>query len=138
LAAAKDLTGPVPPECVVYRILNDPQHVKETGEAKSSGFSNSSPQDGETEEDTYMSVFLSDAMAAAGKDVNDLLAWWEKPAKVFWLSAKDLTHRGESVFREPIPEFPGHGGVRRADRGRRSGGQKKELARLAQLVKPAT
>lgn len=123
---------PVPDDCVVYRILKDPDDIKETGEVKTTAFSNSSPQEGESEEDTYMSVFLADEMKAAGKTVDDLLAWWPKgPVKVAPFTAGELRALGEEVSRHPIEDFPGHGGVRRSDRKRRSGGQKKNLARRA-------
>lgn len=134
LSSADSFKGDVPAGCAVYRILNLDQHIKEDGSPKSSGFSNSSPEEGETVEDCYMSVFLEDEMAAEGKTLADLAEWWGTPAKIFQFSVKQLEDLGEIVRRAPIKEFPGHAAVQRSDRRNRTGGQKRALARAAQVV----
>lgn len=131
---ADDSDSPIPDDCLVYRVLNDPEQIKETGQPKSSGFSNSSPQEGEAEDDCYMSVFLEDQMAAANKTTSDLLEWWGRPAKIAVFTAGDLRALGEAVARHPIPQFPGHGGVYREDKKRRSGGQKNNLVKAAKVI----
>lgn len=124
-------TEQISDDCEVYRIVYYPDDIKEDGQPKSSAFANSSPREGESLEDCYMSVFLEDEMSAAGTTPEQLLKWWGKPARLFKFTVSQLKSYGEEVFRAPIDEFPGHGGVRRSDRSRRSGGQKKKLAREA-------
>src|SRR5512135_2279935 len=117
-------------DCVVYRLIR-PDRIKSNGRPSSQNFSDSAS-------DGYMSVFLSDEMAQEGRTVEDLLKGWPG-YKACWFTAAQLWNELHQVLvRRPIPDFPGHAGVRDT-RGRRSNRTRSLMAEAARWYeRPAT
>lgn len=119
----------VPQDCTVYRVAKK-AYIKPNGKPQSDCFSDK----GDDADSYYMSVYFSDEMKLAGKTVTDLQRHWGDAYTVLAFSAAALRDQGEHIWREPNDEFPGHGGCKRADRSERTRGQKRNLAKLAQIA----
>jgi hypothetical protein len=87
----------------------------------SQAFSNS-------KEDGSMSVFLEDQIAAEGSTIEDILK--KQPGyRACWWTAKELRNEfGQVIAREPVDDFPGHGGVKHTTGTSRPGSVRTKMA----------
>jgi hypothetical protein len=115
---------------MVYRVAKR-RHIKPNGRPQSDCFSDKEAEDGSS---NYMSVYFSDEMQLAGRSVLDLQQEWGPEYTVLAFRAADLQEQGERLWREAQGEFPGHGACKRADGTERTRGQKRNLAKIAQIA----
>lgn len=121
----------VPDDCMLYRMVRV-RDIQSDGVPMSSCFSDS-PRDSPDPED-YMSLYAHDELVAAGWTVQKLSESWGPAYRVYALTAERLRSCGERVWRAPMGDIPGHCGCKRNNNGRRTGGQKRTLARVVRYV----
>ena len=117
----EEVPDEVPDDCIVYRMVRRDE-LKPNGQYNSPNF---------TDKEGYMSVNFEDEMRAAGKTADDLEEHWGPAYEAVSFIAGDLRKMGEKVWRVPVEDFPGHGGVKRADDSKRTVSQKRDLAKEA-------
>jgi len=86
------------------------------------------------DKDDGMSVFVEDAILAAGRSIEELQKHWGNGYWVFSLTAEQLRDNfDQEVILDSKSDFPGHGLVR-DNKGKRSQGTRSRMAKTCVLV----
>lgn len=129
--SARSVPDEIPSDCLIYRMVKV-RDIKDDGTPSSSAFSDN-PRDIAGAEH-YMSVYAHDELVANGWSVQKLAEQWGPEYRPYALTAGELRAKGERLWRAPMGEVPGHAACKRSDDGKRTGGQKRELARRSRPV----
>ncbi|MDX8051880.1 hypothetical protein SK571_21015 [Lentzea sp. BCCO 10_0798] len=113
----------------MYRLIREDWVKTEDGEERPTSQSFHNTDDG------AMSVFFADEMAAAGASVADLIQTFPPFSRAVTFTAGELRALGQTVERDKIEEFPGHGAVRHPDKDRRPQGVRSKMSLKAEWFK---